>query len=351
MELRGKYRTTLFLLVLATFPGCSGDDAKGTRVDDVEVIPALSGSNDPIDVQSVSARTQVHQPQLQLREGDRKYYRRIVEQRLHEQPGIVPERVWERLELMMSLTVREATADTAWVDVAFHEVRYQHEIGSQRVVYDSRSQADVPPEALVYSGLKENGFAIKLDSSNRVVDVQGFDQFLGQCYRSARRIDRQAALFDLGENPTDSRTQTMAALSFLDESIALLPVSKLQESGPESQIGSRWEQSSFRSLRVPTEEKLELGLIHVSGEVAHLKLSGTIHPLDQNGVLVQEGIRSRVIGGTLTGSCSIETRTGFPISSSIQRTIDLEVVSPGAPPVVMRKSVVSTLEDLKLTSK
>jgi hypothetical protein len=280
-----------------------------------------------------------------LSEGEQKFYRRIVEQKLHEQPGLVAERVWERVELMMSLTVREADADTAWIEVAFHEVRYQHELGSRRIVYDSRSQAEIPPEVLVYSGLKDNGFAFQVDASNRVVDVRDFDKFLNQCYRSARQADRREAMLNLGQHAADSRERTMAAMSFLDESIALLPVGKLAAGGLESHIGSKWEQSSFRSLRVPTEEKLELGLIHVSGDVAHFKLSGTIAPLEPNGTLSQDGIRSRVIGGTLTGSCAIETRTGLPQSSSIQRTIDLELASSGTAPVVMRKSVLTTLEE------
>ncbi|HUG20835.1 MAG TPA: hypothetical protein VMM56_17735, partial [Planctomycetaceae bacterium] len=301
MELRDKHHTCVLFLVIATFFGCSGEDANEARVDDVEVIPALAGPDETIEVQPVSARSTSREPRLQLREGVQKYYRRIVEQKLHEQTGIVFERVWERVELFMSLTVREASADTAWIEVTFHEVRYQHELGAHRIVYDSRSQAEIPPEALVYSGLKDNGFSFQVDASNRVVDVRDFEKFLNQCYRSSRRSDRQEALLNLGKSTADPRERIMAAMSFLDESIALLPAGKLAAGEPGSHIGTKWEQSSFRSRRVPTEEKLELGLIHVSGDVAHFKLAGTIHPLEPNGVLGQNGVRSRVIGGSLTG--------------------------------------------------
>jgi hypothetical protein len=348
MVLRDNHHTCVILLAIATILGCSGDDANEARIDDVEVIPALAGPDETIEVQPVSARAPGHQPRLQLREGEQKFYRRVVEQKLHEQPESAAERAWERVELMMSLTVREATASAAWIEVAFHEVRYQRDLGFHRIVYDSRSQADIPPEALVYSGLKDNGFAFQVDASNRVVDVRDFDQFLNQCYRSARRADRREAMLHLGQNLSDSRERTKAAMSLLDESIALLPTGELAAGGLESHIGSKWELSSFRSLRVPTEEKLELGLIQVSEDVAHFKLSGTIVPLEPNGSLGQDGIRTRVIGGTLTGSCSIETRTGLPQSSSIQRTIDVELASSGAEPVAMRKSVTTTLEELKL---
>lgn len=354
MVLRDKHHMCVILLVIATILGCSGDDAKEARVDDVEVIPALAGPDETIEVQPVSARAPGHQPRLQLREGEQKFYRRVVEQKLDEmnrsrvQPESAAERAWERVELMMSLTVREASASAAWIEVAFHEVRYQRDLGFHRIVYDSRSQAEIPPEALVYSGLKDNGFSFQVDASNRVVDVRDFDQFLNQCYRSARRADRREAMLHLGQNPSDSRERTKAAMSLLDESIALLPMGKLAAGGLESHIGSKWELSSFRSLRVPTEEKLELGLIHFSEDVAHFKLSGTIAPLEPNGSLGQDGIRTRVIGGTLTGNCLIETRTGLPQSSSIQRTIDVELATSGAEPVVMKKSVTSTLEELKL---
>jgi len=334
--------STAFILCAACFGGCSREETPQVAEDAETIIPEMPVGT--IDAQPVSHRT-VSAPQVSFKQGDRYYYIKSIEQKLGIEPGHRIGRVWERVEFLLSLTVREAVADGYILDVTFHNVRYQSERGEHHLQYDSRSQAPAPPEVVPYRRMIDRGFSLRLDRHNRIVDVIGFDEFLADCFAEYPAELQRELMLSMRASSAAPGDRINAAIVFLDESFALLPFDELSENKEAFTVGSQWARTFTRTHPVPVEQTIEATLQNVfgEGEWAQVVISGELRsaaPAADSSAAPQ----SRVAGGTIAGSCSVSLTNGLPKTCRIQRELLIELASGGQSYAPLRKTIVTNLE-------
>jgi hypothetical protein len=343
MKIKPRFRlaSITFILCSACFAGCSKEETPQVNRDADEIIPEMPEA--AVDVQPVAHRS-VSSPQVSLKQGDQYYFVKSIEQKLGIEPGSPIGRVWERVEFLFSLTVREESADGYILDVAFHNVLYQSERGEHHLQYDSRSQAPVPPEVLPYRRMIDRGFRLHLDRRNRIVDVVGFDEFLAQCFAEYPAELQQKLMLSMSAAPDD---RINSAIVFLDESFALLPFHEPGDEGDAFPVGSHWTRTLTRTQPVPVSQTIEATLQNIfgEGEWAQVVISGELKPARRAAAGdATEEPRNRVAGGTISGSCSVSLTTGLPKTCRIQREILMELSAGSQPSIPVRKTIVTTLE-------
>ena len=249
------------------------------------------------------------------------------------------------LELSLSVTVEDARSTTGRIDrslpagarrmhVQFDRVRFAQEIpGQPRSEYDSSAAgALVPPAAWGYAGLKDNGFDFYLSHDNQIAEVVGFDQFVNRCVKNVAP-ERQAEMRALFGNPGGSE----AVANFVDESIGILPASDLRE-------GDVWNRERRFAQPVPMHARLRYTLRRLNSDSADIDVQGLLAPVGP--ALPGEGAREVSIalrGGRLLGSCTIDRRTGLPVYSRSQETLDMLVRTADGLEFEQSKSTVTTL--------
>ena len=332
-----------FVLTTIVLGGCSDEQADQSIKDDVQVIPAMPGTT--VDVQPVSAK-KLSAPRIVMTKGEQYYFHKVIEQSLTGDPGSSLNAVSEKIELLLSMTVINETPTSYGLEVSFHNIRYHHTVGDQQIVYDSRSSANVPPEALPYQGLLENGFTLVLNRDNTIREIKGYPKFIEKCISQYPVSLQQGLTQRLGGDATNPQQTVSMAMSFLDESIALLPFGPLTFEGDSFPLESTWPTSFVRSQPVPVEESIQSRIQHVSGDgqTAHVTIRGELRPLNPQGSVTVTAVRTRILGGEITGSCSISLETGLPKSCRIQRDLALEIASLSQPTITARKIVVTSLE-------
>ena len=332
-----------FILTVVILGGCSDEQADQSIKDDVQLIPAMPGTT--VDVQPVSAQMLSSQ-RIVMKKDQQYYFHKVIEQSLTGDPGSSLNAVSEKIELLLSMTVIDETPTSYALEVSFHNIRYHHTIGDQQIVYDSRSSANVPPEALPYQGLLENGFTLILNRDNTIREIQGYPQFVEKCISQYPVSLQQGLRQRLGGSVTNSQQTVSMAMSFLDESIALLPFGPLASDGDSFALEVTWPTSFVRSQPVPVEESIQSRIQHISGDgqTAHVTIRGELRPLNPQGSVTTSAVRTRILGGEITGSCSISLETGLPKSSRIQREFALEIASLRQQTITARKIVVTSLE-------
>jgi len=331
---------TSLILGALFLSGCSSEPSEETVKDDVLVMPAMP--NTTVDVQPVSAQN-LSQPRIVMSKGQQHYFHKVIEQSLS---GDSLNSVTEKIELLLSMTVVEVTPKSYELEVSFHNIRYHNTIGDQQLVYDSRSSADVPPEVLPYQGLLENGFNLVINRNNTIQKINGYPQFLEKCVSQYPAGLRQGILQQLGGGVTNNQEVISMAMSFLDESIALLPFGPLSSEGDSFPVDATWPTTFSRSQPVPVEESIQSRIQHVSGDgqTVHVTIQGELRPLNPQGSVTANAVRTRILGGEISGSCSVSLKTGLPKSCRIQRDVTLEIASLRQPPVTARKTVITSLE-------
>ena len=136
--------------------------------------------------------------ELKLKVGDRFPLSKRVEQRLTQADGQGVSVYRSLTEMLLSLSVEEIRDGKKLLSVRYHRVRYGHDIAGKKVEYASDSPPQtIPPEALAYAGLHENGFSFWIGPDNRVVELVGFAEFLQRCVRNVPPQHRPAVLAQL----------------------------------------------------------------------------------------------------------------------------------------------------------
>lgn len=340
-------RFGLLLLVLTgSLTGCSYFQKADTEADD-EFADFDKDEKSEVEGESkeTSKDSKVAEGELELKlnVGDRFPFQKRIEQRLTQGDGVGGMIVNRSLvEMMLSLVVEEVRDGNKLLAVRYHKIHYGHNIAGRTVEYNSESSAPVPTEALVYSGLKNNGFSFWIGPDNRVVELVGFPEFLQRCVQNVPPSHRDQVMKQLeGTHGEDGLS------NFVDDGIGLLPYSDdPRHPAVAVKVGSSWDLKPRRSesgvpiniatrcvLKNLTESSAEIGLLG--------KISGSTTPL-LGPDSARSGMQVMIKGGHCAGSCSIDRRTGLPTQSDVNRYLELLVKLPDGTEIPQRKEVLTT---------
>jgi hypothetical protein len=273
---------------------------------------------------------------LQLDVGQRFPLMKTVEQRLTQ---VLPSGVTvghSRLDLQLSLSVEEVRGDRRRLGVRYHRVRYQQDLGGQSVEYNSDMPSlNIPPEAVAYAGLKDNGFSFWIGADNQVLELVGFPDFLRRCAQHVPVDQRAAVMHQLQTLRTED-----GLASFVDDSIGLLPGAQL--SG--LRVGSSWDLAP-RTVSLGSGPgstcTLRCLLKDLTDKSAEISLVGSIGPSSYTDELRR--VRLTVRNGQCTGQCTVDRTTGMPTRSRVERLLDMVAQLPDGTEIPQRKEVITTI--------
>jgi Family of unknown function (DUF6263) len=334
----------LVAALMFALPGCGYFQSKEADLDDEfgEVGEDGKKSKDD-DVLAGLTEDPEGELGLKVKQGDRFPLIKRIEQRLTQASGegmLVNRSV---TELLLSLVVEEIKDGNKRFGVRYHRVRYGHNIAGRKVEYNSDSSDQmVPPEVMAYAGLKDNGFSFWIGPNNRVIEVEGFNEFLQRCVQNVPSQYRDAVLKQLlGAQGEDGLA------NFVDDGIGLLPYSEDPNRPAVSvKVGSVWELARRKSEGpIPMNISTRCLLKSLDEKSAEISLIGTITGSSTPVTVQNSGqkMRVQVKGGNCNGSCTVDRRTGLPTHSEVNRYIEMVVQVADGTEIQQRKEVITSI--------
>lgn len=253
------------------------------------------------------------------------------------------------LEMTMTITpeesdgppAKERLADSSTGQIPYR-VRYQRvrllrELPDQpQLNYDSDAASDlVPPAARPYQGLKDNGFRFRLNREYQLTGVADLEPFLDRCLQSIPPAQRQQFRAGL---PLNSPADVIAW--FVDDAIGLIPPMV-------SKAGDSWLRSREILQPVPIVITTRCTIRQMTAESADVDMAGTLGPAaDRPGADLSSigGGRMIVRGGKLLGRCRLDRRTGLPVYSHSEQSLEMAVQLVDGTELEQFKTTVTTLE-------
>jgi hypothetical protein len=244
--------------------------------------------------------------------------------------------------MLLSLVVEDLRDGRKLLSVRYHRVRYGHNIAGKKVEYNSDAPDRVPTEALVYAGLKDNGFSFWIGPDNRVVELVGFSEFLQRCLRDVPPQYRDAVMRQL-----ESTHSEEGLANFVDDGIGLLPYSSdPRHPAVAVKVGSAWELKPRRSEGpIPMNISTRCVLKNMTDASAEIGLIGNIGG-SSTPIVVQDGNRTmRVLvkGGHCAGTCTIDRRTGLPTQSEVNRYLEMSIQLADGSEINQRKEILTSI--------
>lgn len=281
--------------------------------------------------------------ELKLKVGDRFPLTKRVEQRLTQADAQGVSVYWSLTEMLLSLSVEEIRDGNKLLSVRYHRVRYGHDIAGKKVEYSSDSpQQAIPPEALAYAGLRENGFSFWIGPDNRVVELVGFAEFLQRCVKDVPPQHRSSVLAQLEGTHNDKDLA-----NFVDDGIGLLPYSdNPRHPAVAVKVGSAWDlKPRLSDGPIPMQVNMRCVLKELTDSTAEISLIGNIVG-DRAPVVVKDGngeMRVFVKGGHCSGTCKIDRRTGLPTNSQVNRYLEMSVKLADGAEIQQRKETLTSI--------
>ena len=281
--------------------------------------------------------------ELKLEVGHRFPFTKRVEQRLTQADGQGVSVYRSLTEMLLSLSVEEIRDGNKLLSVRYHRVRYGHDIAGKKVEYSSdSSQQAIPPEALAYAGLHENGFSFWIGPDNRVVELVGFAEFLQRCVRDVPPQYRQSVLAQLEGTHSENDLA-----NFVDDGIGLLPYSdNPRHPAVAVKVGSAWDLKPRMSEGpIPMQVNTRCVLKDLTDSTAEISLIGKIVG-DRAPVVVRDGNREMKVfvkGGHCSGTCKIDRRTGLPTNSLVNRYLEMTVKLADGSEIQQRKETLTSI--------
>ncbi|MGE5193921.1 MAG: DUF6263 family protein [Deltaproteobacteria bacterium] len=284
-----------------------------------------------------------------LKAGDRFPLLKTVTQTL-QQPspnGWVTSR--STLEMLMSVTVEEIhpldgrpqgldpRSGQKRLQVNYHRVRFSQDLpGQPRLEYDSNvPTSPVPQAALGYHGLKDNGFGFWTGSDNQIVELAAFDQFVSRCFNDVPVARRQQAAAAMVLPAAE------AIACFVDDTVGVLPATAVRE-------GDCWVRDREVLQPVPLHVSNKCTVRRMTPELAQIEILGIISAPTPNSSIHQPGSTARVVvrGGKSQGDCLVDRRTGLPVESRAEQSLEMTVRMPDGSEFDQQKSTLTTIQSV-----
>jgi hypothetical protein len=335
----------LLALLLFTLPGCSYFQSAESESDDEFAEfdkDEKSEKSDDSDELTADSKPAEGELELKLKVGDRFPLKKRIEQRLTQGDGrggmLVNRSI---VDMLLSLVVEELRDGNKLLSVRYHKIHYAHNIAGRQVEYRSDSNAPVPTEALVYAGLKDNGFSFWIGPDNRVMELVGFQDFLQRCVQNVPPMYRDAVMRQLeGTHSEDGLA------NFVDDGIGLLPYSDdPRHPAVAVKVGSAWELKPRRSEgQIPMSVSTRCVLKSLNDNSAEIGLLGKISG-PSTPVPVRDGNREMSVtlnAGRCSGFCIVDRRTGLPTQSEVNRYLEMTVQLPDKTEIPQRKEILTS---------
>ena len=275
-------------------------------------------------------------PMSSLKVGDRFPLIKTVEQSLTQHSAQDLLTGWSKLELLLTIAVKEIRNERSLLSVRYRRVRYSQNVGGEKVEFDSsRPQHPLPTAFLAYQGLIGNGFSFWIGSNNQIIETVGFDEFLKRCQQNVAFEDQQAE-----RTPLASQSEADIA-RFLDESIGLLP---FEFNGSRLEVGQAWTKKQIIQQPVPMNLSTTYKLTALNDKSADVEILGTMAPADTFRRESQSGLTLR--RGHSVGRATIDRTTGLPIKSRVERHFEMLAHLADGSELVQRKKTVTTIHAL-----
>lgn len=244
-------------------------------------------------------------------------------------------------EFLLTVTV-EAMPDSGpragqkQMGVKFHSVKFQREIQGKKLVYDSRTAKEpLPMVVRPYHGLVGNYFSFWLGAENQIEGIVEFKAFLDRCLKNVP-ADRYEEVW----NNLESQSGVYGIANFVDDSIGLLPTSKVK-------TGETWTVTRQTQQPIPMICKNRYTLQHLDAKQAEVSILGDIIPaafsIDAVPQAAEKGVQLSIKGGKASGSCTIDLRTGLPIHSQVEQYVDMLVKLKNGQEFVQHKQTITTI--------
>jgi hypothetical protein len=279
--------------------------------------------------------------------GDRFPLSKIIENRLTQSDNEGSHISSSRAEIMMSLVIDNILADgRKQITVRYHQIRYEQEIQGNRIAYSSDQPPELAPkEALLYSGLVNNGFSFWIGSNNKVIELIGFNDFLQRCLRNVPAQHMAAT-----QRQLESTSGEGSIANFIDDSIGMIPYdSNLKHPDISLQPGAVWEpEPQTCETPIPMVTNHRCILKELAPNSAELLLTGRISGSANPMVIHNPDGDFKVLikGGHSTGTCRIDRKSGFPTDSRIQRSVEFVMELPDGERIHQIKETLTTLAAL-----
>ena len=337
----------LAALLLAGLPGCNYFQGSKADVDmDLADLDEDGEGDEPVDGNDKKSGGGLiaGELELKLKVGDRFPLTKRVEQRLTQAVGREISVYRSLAEMLLSLSVEEVRDGHKRLSVRYHRIRYSHDIAGKKVEYssDASPQQPVPPEALAYAGLNENGFSFWIGPDNKVEQLLGFTEFLQRCVRDVPSHLRSSVLQQLEGVHSENDLA-----NFIDDGIGLLPyINDPTNPAVAVKVGQSWDLKPRRTEGpIPVQINTRCVLDGLTDTTAEVSLVGNVLG-DKAPTVVRDADREMrvfVRGGHCHGTCKIDRRTGLPTSSQMNRYLEMSVQLADGSEIMQRKETLTSV--------
>jgi hypothetical protein len=232
------------------------------------------------------------------------------------------------LELTLAVTIEpflggdrprpdpESRSGPKRVQVDYRSVRFRQDVpGQPAVEYDSAvPPSPVPPAALGYHGLKDNSLEFRLTADNQLLEVVAFDQFASRCLKEVPPEHRRQVSSLLEPN-----SPAAAVSAFVDDTVGLLPTGARE--------GDAWVRDRKIGPPLPLATSTRYSLLRLTPGTAEIEIQGTISALAtaRPTTLPRRDFDVAVRRGYSAGSCLLDRRTGLPMQSRVEQSLEMHV--------------------------
>lgn len=293
---------------------------------------------EPIEPISVPSGGQL---ELKLQTGDRFPLVKTIRQQLVQTSAAFPANAESQLQMHMVIQVEDANPQAILLNVQYTRITYSHLVNGQSVTFDSDTQSDAVPAAVVpYAGMVNNGFAFWLGRDNRIQRTVGYQDFLQRCVQQVPVERRQALLAEVSAKFGDD-----GVANFVDDTVGLLPYNRSTsgDSATRVAVGDVWHRERQLQTSSAVSMKSTCRLLALTDETAEIDITGQIAngetyeiPSGQTRVQVREG-RSM-------GSCVIDRATGLPLKVNRSRYLNMVITTADGQQYEQEKRIETTIQ-------
>ena len=260
----------------------------------------------------------------------------VTQSLIHETPRGI-DRSESRLDLFVTLTVDRVDPVGTWLTASYRKVRYSLNIADTLVEYDSDFDGAIAPaEVRPYAAMVGNSFQFQLSPSNKVAAVSGLQTFMHNCIQSLPEEQQQPML-----SVWRAQTGHNGVASFVDETIGMLPFD-----GGKLAItaGDSWNRERTKGHPAPIRLKSLNRVVSSSGQTVTVAVTGTINTESNRPASAVSA--PYVTNGQTIGQSVFDRRTGLPLQSRMDTSLDLAITNPDGTSSRQHKQIVSSIQSL-----